>query len=249
MSTLDFGTYMCVLMRIPYLAVSWACSYIYQNPVILVVKHKHTGFWYKYGRAYKHTLIGCLISTLIYIPKSCDTGCAHEHTGFWYIYGRTYEDTLIGCLMSTLIYIPNSCDTGCAHEHTGFWYIYGRAYEDTLIGCLISIYFRLPMACLWDTLYWDSHKHAQYMHLHSGICSRTCLWPNCIIFGRLSACLWDTLYRDSHKHAQYMYQHSVICSWLCLWPNRIIFVCLWRAYEIPYIGIHISTPSICTNIL
>jgi hypothetical protein len=151
-------------------------------------------------------------------------------------------------------------------------------------------YFRLPMACLWDTLYMDSHKHAHYMYQHSVICSRTCLWPNCIIFVRLwrayetpyigillstpsiciptfcnmlmsrlmaklhsflvrMASLWDTLYRDSHKHAQYMYQHSVICSWVCLWPNCIIFVCLWRAYEIPYIGIHISTPSICTNIL
>jgi hypothetical protein len=107
-------------------------------------------------------------------------------------------------------------------------------------------YFRLPMACLWDTLYRDSHKHAQYMHQHSVICSRTCLWPNCIIFVCLSAFLWDTLYiyKDSRKHAQYMYQHSVICSWVCLWSNWIILVCLWRAYETPYIGILISKPSI-----
>ena len=105
-------------------------------------------------------------------------------------------------------------------------------------------YFRVPMACLWDTLYRDSHKHAQYMYQHSVICSWACLWPNCIIFVCLSACLWDTLHRDSHKHAQHMYQHSVICSWVCLWPNYIIFVWLWRAYVTPYIGILISTPNI-----
>ena len=87
-------------------------------------------------------------------------------------------------------------------------------------------YFRVPMACLWDTLYRVSHKHAQYMYQNSVICSWACLWPNCIIFVCLSECLWDTLYRVSHNHAQYMYQNSVISSWACLWPNCIIFVCL-----------------------
>jgi hypothetical protein len=68
-------------------------------------------------------LIGCLISTHIYIPKYGNTGCAHEHTGFWYIYGRAYENPLFGCLISTLIYKQKYGNTGCAHEHTGFWYI------------------------------------------------------------------------------------------------------------------------------
>jgi hypothetical protein len=44
------------------------------------------------------------MSTLIYIPKYGNTGCAHEHTGFWYIYGRAYADPLFWCLISTLIY-------------------------------------------------------------------------------------------------------------------------------------------------
>jgi hypothetical protein len=88
-------------------------------------------------------------------------------------------------------------------------------------------YFRVPMACLWDTLYMNSHKHAQYMYQHSVICSWVCLWPNCIIF----VCLWrayETPYIGIliSTPSIYMYQHSVICSWAFLWPNCIIFVCL-----------------------
>ena len=60
------------------------------------------------------------MSTIIYVPKYGNTGCAHEHTGFWYIYGCAYEDPLFGCLMSTIIYVPKYGNTGCAHEHTGF---------------------------------------------------------------------------------------------------------------------------------
>ena len=37
MRILDFSTYLGVLMRIPYLGVSKARSYIYQNTVIQVV--------------------------------------------------------------------------------------------------------------------------------------------------------------------------------------------------------------------
>ena len=30
------------------------------------------------------------MSTLVYIPKYGNSGCAHEDTGFWYIYVRAY---------------------------------------------------------------------------------------------------------------------------------------------------------------
>ena len=37
--------------------------------------HEHTGFWCIYGRAYENPVLWCLISTLIYLPNSADTGC------------------------------------------------------------------------------------------------------------------------------------------------------------------------------
>ena len=100
--------------------------------------------------------------------------------------------------------------------------------------------FLATLACLWDTLYRDSHKHAQYMYQHSVIWSWACLRPNCIIFVCVSACLWDSLHRDYHKHAQYMYQHSVInmvMSMLMakLHNFRAPMACLW---DILYINSH-----------
>ena len=125
-----------------------------------------------------------------------------------------------------------------------------RAYEILCIGILIlkhaqymyqdyvmcswaclwpyCIIFVCLSACLWDTLYRESHKHGPvYVHVLT-----FCNTLMSMLMAKLHyvllpvACLWDTLYRDSHKHAQYMYQHSVIYSWACLWPNCIIFVCL-----------------------
>ena len=59
---------------------------------------------------YEHTLFWYLMSTLIYVPKSCNMLMsivmgilefgihiyegAHEHTGFWYIHERAHERTL-----------------------------------------------------------------------------------------------------------------------------------------------------------
>jgi hypothetical protein len=143
MSILDFGTYIGVLMSIPYFGISWARSFIYQNTVILVV------LWAYWILVHNTTYMGVLMR-IPYFGVSWARSFIYQNILILVVLMSILDfGTYIwACLWAYLIVVSHKHAQIyskirykywlCSWAYWIFVHIWARAYEDPLFWYLVS---------------------------------------------------------------------------------------------------------------